>query len=331
MKRCIGVVLAVIMLLAVVTGCSAKKSIRDENLSEICTLGQYKGIEISQKTIDEYVEKQLDSLLTSKSTTTEVTNRPAKKGDTVNVSYTGVSDGETFDEGKMDVEIGSGKTIEGFEDAIIGLSIGETKTVDLTFPESYPSNPKLAGKPATFTITLNSIEENVIPELTDAFIAENSKYKTVEEYRTETAAAYRKTTVWNTVISNAKVSSYPKDHVKVYYDAQIKSIENSMLAYGMTLNQYISMLGLTNESFAKQVVDSAKSTVKQSIVIYLIADAEQITVSDEEYQAKVEELAAAYEITEKELLKSFTREDIDLEVLAAKVMDFTNDASTVTE
>lgn len=329
MKRCIGIFLAVLMLSAIMTGCGTQKSLRDENLSEICTLGQYKGIEITQKSIDEQVASALESLLSSKATTEEITDRPAQKGDTVEITYAGVSEGETFDSGTMEVEIGSGETIDGFEDAIIGLEIGKTTIAELTFPESYPNNPDLAGKPATFTITLDGITANVQPELTDSFIAENTDYKTIEEYRTETAADYLETTIWEAVIANAKISSYPKDYVKEYYDAQIESLENSMLSYGMTLNQYISMLGLSNTSFAQQIVDSAKQTVKQIIVVYMIADAESITVSEEEYQAKLTELAEAYALTEEEVLKNISREDIELEALADKVMSFTADAAAV--
>ena len=143
------------------------------------TLGQYEGIEVPASEIavtQAQIEAEIAELLSEHSETKEVTDRAAKLGDTVDIDYEGYMDGEQFEGGtgnNPSLELGSGSFIDGFEDGIVGHKVGDNFDLDLSFPDPYPNNPDLAGKPVTFIVTLNSITETVEPTLTDAFVTLN--------------------------------------------------------------------------------------------------------------------------------------------------------------
>lgn len=322
MKKFSVLLLTAAMLLMTMTSCS--KNLADEDLSKYMTLGTYKGIEVSQAATDKYVDEQLESLVSSKATTNEVTDRAAKEGDTVSINYSGSIDGQLFEGGTGTTDalvLGSGSMIDGFEDAIIGMNLGETKEAPVTFPEEYKNNPDLQGKEAIFTITLNGIKEKVSPELTDAFIAENTNYETIEAYREATAETYVKNTVWTAVVANATVNEYPYDYVKEYYDQQITTMNNSLAQYNHTIASYLKAMNQSQEAFYANLAEQAKRAIKQNMTIYMIADAEGLTVSDEAYNELVAELAETNSMTEKEVVKAVGKESINLQILSEQVLD----------
>ena len=188
-KRLVALFCATLAASMILVGCQASKGLETDNLK----ITQYKGVEVSaadkpEKVTDDDVEQYIQSQLTSSATTTEVTDRAAQKGDTVDIAFVGTIDGEAFDGGSSDsysLELGSGTMIDGFEDSIIGHNVGETFVWDGKFPDDYQSTD-LAGKACQFTITVNSISEQNVPELTDEWVANNSESsKTVKEYKKE--------------------------------------------------------------------------------------------------------------------------------------------------
>lgn len=188
-KRLAALFCATLATSMILVGCQASKGLETDNLK----ITQYKGVEVSaadkpEKVTDDDVEQYIQSQLTSSATTTEVTDRAAQKGDTVDIAFVGTIDGEAFDGGSSDsysLELGSGTMIDGFEDSIIGHNVGETFVWDGKFPDDYQSTD-LAGKACQFTITVNSISEQNVPELTDEWVANNSESsKTVKEYKKE--------------------------------------------------------------------------------------------------------------------------------------------------
>ena len=159
------------------------------NVADYVTLGEYKGIEVSVDApvvTDEYLDSYIDYVLQSNMVTTEITDRPVEEGDIVNIDYEGKIDGVAFDGGTAqgyDLTIGSGTFIDGFEDGLIGAETGETVDVNVTFPENYQGE-EVAGKDAVFTVTVNSISVETLPELTDEFVQGlDVGVNTVEEYR----------------------------------------------------------------------------------------------------------------------------------------------------
>ena len=236
MKKKLAVLAAGICALSLfLTGCSGEIS------NDYVTITKYKDVEIDKVDADAVsdndVEAQINSVLQSKSTTTEVTDRAAQTGDTVTIDYEGKKDGVAFDGGtanNYELTIGSGTFIDGFEDGIIGMKKGQTKDLDLTFPEEY-SSEELAGQEVVFKVTLQSFKR--APELTDDWAAKNTDCKTAEEYRKEirttledeaktSAQNTLRETAWNTVLSASEVKEYPQDDLdtaalelqKVYVD-----------------------------------------------------------------------------------------------------------------
>ena len=162
-------------------------------------VGQYKGVEIEKVEVeavtDEDIEDALNELVDEYTTTEDVTDRTdVQDGDIANIDYVGKIDGVEFEGGAdegFDLEIGSGTFIDGFEEGLIGAKVGDTVDVKVTFPDPYENNTDLSGKEAVFTVTVNSIQAEVVPELTDAFVAENTDYTTIEEYRVIVMEAQR--------------------------------------------------------------------------------------------------------------------------------------------
>ncbi|MBQ3109203.1 MAG: trigger factor [Clostridia bacterium] len=269
------------------------------------TLGQYKGIEIEKvvpkEVTDEDVQARIDSALAAHATEQEVTDRPAKEGDILSIDYVGTMNGEQFEGGTAEDQrcvIGSGSYIDGFEEGLIGVSMGEHTVLELTFPEVYKNNEALAGKPVTFVVTVNSIKEEILPEYNDAFIAEHYDYSTTAEYEAavreelavtnaEAANEERLTAAWNAAIANATFNSYPQRELDMYTNNTVTSYtyvaENY---YGMDLETFLSNLyGMTVEEFTAQAKDDAKLMVEDLLVVKAIANAENIEVTDEEYEA----------------------------------------------
>ena len=194
MKKQTVFMAAVLAAVALATGCGAKKSeVKTDyvdDLSKYVTLGEYKGLEYeetSTEVTDEDVQAELDYLLESKADVEKIMDGTVADGDTVNIDFTGMRDGVAFDGGSgtgYDLTIGSNSFIDNFEEQLIGMKPGDTKEINVTFPDPYPNNPDLAGVPVVFEVTVNYIcGENIIPEMSDQFIADNTDYQTVDEYK----------------------------------------------------------------------------------------------------------------------------------------------------
>lgn len=216
-------------------------------------LGDYKGITVEYaesteevEVTDDEVETQVTTLLEENKTSEEIKDRAVKDGDIVNIDYEGTKDGVAFDGGTAEgyeLTIGSGTFIDGFEDGLIGVEIGETTKLNLTFPEEY-SNEDLAGQDVVFEVTVNSIRVENTPELTDDFVAENTEYKTVEEYKEGIKAdllSHKEWQVklekwsacWEVAVDNATVITFDK--------IEVEELKQEMTDYYTQMAQYYSM------------------------------------------------------------------------------------------
>ncbi|HOO27447.1 MAG TPA: trigger factor, partial [Lachnospiraceae bacterium] len=234
-----------------VTGCADKSKIKAE---DYISLGEYEGLEVtrvSTEVTDEEIQQQIDSILSDYATTEEITDRTdVQEGDVVNIDYTGTLDGEVFDGGSaqgFDLEIGSGRFIDGFEEGLIGADVGDTVTLNLTFPGEYSNNPDLAGKDVVFAVKINSISKSELPEFNDAFIAQESsgQFSTVVDfkaYMTEQMESSRKeyadsimyTELLDEAVDNAEViKDIPEEYVQEKIDEMIRTTKSGAEAYGM--------------------------------------------------------------------------------------------------
>lgn len=308
MKRFIGVCLCGLLAAAIMCGCSGKSGDTADTTvaavsSDKVTLGDYIGITykpLDVEVTDEEVEAQIQSVLDAHPTRNEV-DRAAKDGDVVNIDYVGMKDGVAFDGGTAegyDLELGSGRFIEGFEDGLIGAVKGQELSLNLTFPEDY-RNEDLAGQDVVFDVTVNAVQESIPAELNDDFVKSYTEYDTVDAYREgmrkdleEAAAAAAKnqkeTDVFLKVVENSTVD-LTEEEIQACYDEQYDMYKRQADMFGVEMEDFVSLYGMKMEDFESQLMVQAEEAAKQNAVASAIAAAEGITISDEDREALAEE------------------------------------------
>ncbi len=299
------------------TGCSG------ELFNEYVTIVQYKDMEVEkiepQEVTDDQVEVYIQSVQESMAETKEITDRAAELGDTAVIDYEGKKDGVAFDGGtdtNYPLGLGSGAFIPGFEEGIVGHSIGETFDVPLTFPETYKNNPDLAGQEVVFTVTLHSLSRREVPELDDAFVKNVSETSnTVEEYkkeiresleeasRKEAEAAFEES-AWNALLENTSVNRYPREElqrtnakIQEYYEGLAESYEMEFADF------LAASMNMDEDTFLAEVFKEGKRRVKESLIIGLIAEKEDIDLSDEAKEPMYDLLAEDRQFDSAESLK----------------------------
>lgn len=297
----------------------------NEASNDYVKVGGYKGIEVDkvddkQEVSDEDVDNYIDTV--RKQNMTEDKDASAEEGDTVNIDFVGKMDGQEFEGGSaqgQELTIGSAGYIEGFEDSIIGHKAGETFDWNGQFPDPYENQPDYAGKPVTFTITVNSVMR--MPELTDDFVKTVSeKSKTVAEYKKEVKKILEdnaeenyqydlESEAWDAVLEKAEVISYPEDEVKETEQQIINNYKSIAEAYGMEYEDYITSQGMEVKDFEKQVSQAAENSVKQKYLAQAIAEEEKLSLTDEEYEKEFKKLAEEYGYPDVDTMKESAGED----------------------
>lgn len=314
------------------------------------TLGAYKGLEVTVDPVAEVTEEEIDTTIegsvTSNDLYEEVTEGTVADGDLVNIDYEGKLDGEAFDGGTaqgQDLLIGSGSFIDGFEEGLIGVEVGETVDLELTFPENYQSE-ELAGQDTVFTVTVNSIK--VIPEMDDelANTLSGGEYTTMDAYREyiretlqEDHAQTQETDIlvdlMTQLYNTCTIEEYPQELVD-YSMASMKNSYSEMAAmYGMELDDLLSSFyGITEEEFDQQMEEYIKQSLQQEMILKAIAEEEDMTISDEEYTQGCENYrqAQGYDTVE-DLVADYGEEVIRTSLLIDKAMDFVRENAVVTE
>ena len=293
-------------------------------------LGKYKGVEISkvEYTVeDKDIEHELGHMQEHNSRLITIEDRALENGDISTIDFEGFVDGVAFEGGKAEgheLEIGSGSFIPGFEEQLVGMKIEEEKEIKVTFPEEYFSKD-LAGKEATFKVKLHAIKKKELPELDDEFAKDVSEFDTLAElkasikekleksneqrakYETEEAAI-------KAVCETAKLD-IPSGMIDLEVDNMLKDFEQRLSYQGLNLEQYLNMIGRTEEEMRKEYEPQATEAIKSRLVLEAIINAEKIEASEEEINAKMEEMAKNYgkkveELSENENLKKYLDEGI---------------------
>ena len=301
-------------------------------------LGKYKGIEIKKieyPVKDEDVQNEIKQMQDKNSRLVTVDDRALENGDTATIDFEGFVDGVAFEGGKAEgheLEIGSGAFIPGFEDQLVGMKIDEEKEIKVTFPKEYFSKD-LAGKEATFKVKLHEIKKKELPNLDDEFAKDVSEFDTLKEleasikerlekdnaqkakYETEEAAI-------KAVCDKSKVE-IPSGMVDMEVDHMIQDINQRLSYQGLKLEQYLKMIGKTEEEVRKEYEPQAIEAIKSRLTLEAVRKAEKIEATDEEINAKLEEMAKNYgkkveEINDNENLKDYIKEGIESE----KAIDF---------
>lgn len=332
-KKIITLALAAMMVFSL-AACSGPNY--DFDLTEYITLGEYKGIEISKAKIDEQLAEIVDELIESAATKLEVTDRAAKEGDIVNIDFVGKLDGEEIvDENgltpasdeSVDVTIGDGAFVEGFEESIIGHLVEDAYTVDITFPEGYQGTA-LAGKTVTFDITVNSITEKILPEYDNDLVKSKTTYETIPEFEAQMIKSLREEIVWNALSTSSVVKKYPEKNVKSYYDQTVEQYKQYASAYGYSFDSFIqSAMQTTTKTFLQQVISEAKSSVRNEMILHSFIKAESIELTKEEYNSRIDALVEEYAVKDaKELEKTYGKEMIEntmlYDIMIEKLLEY---------
>lgn len=315
-----------------------------DDVSKYVTIGQYKGLSLDKSVeavTDDMVDGRIKEELQNKAE--EVTEGSVQNGDVVTINYVGTKDGVAFDGGtanNYELTIGSGTFIDGFEDGIIGMKKGQTKDLDLTFPEEY-SSEELAGQEVVFKVTLQSFKR--APELTDDWAAKNTDCKTAEEYRKEirttledeaktSAQNTLRETAWNTVLSASEVKEYPQDDLDTAKTEFKTLYENYAKQGDMTLEDFVKAQGISMDDFEEQSSQYAEYKVKQNLIVQGIMDAENMTLEDEKSLSIQDELIKAYNVKDlAALVDKYGQAAVDESIGLLRVEDFILDNATVEE
>ena len=324
-KKVVAILTGALAASMLLSGCAASKGLETDELQ----ISMYKGVEVEEvekpeEVTDEDVENTINATLQSNATIKEITDRAVESGDTATIDFVGKMDGEEFDGGSSTdypLEIGSGQFIDGFEDSVIGHEIGETYDWNGKFPDNY-DNTDLAGKDVVFTITVKSISQTEVPELTDDFVKQVSEESTnVKEYKEEVKKQLEEDNeqnyedsltqeAWDKVLENTEVKKYPEDEVKEFCDSLIEQYKTAAEYYGQEYEDFIeTQMGTTVEDFEQQVEDVAKENIKQKMATKAIADKEKIKLDDETYEKELKELADLYGYTDVDSLKEAASEE----------------------
>lgn len=280
------------------------------------TLGEYKGLEVEKETFqmtDDLLDKEIENMLNAKSKLEDAQEgHKAEMGNTVDLAFEGFIDGVPFEGGKADshqLKLGSKMFIDTFEDQLVGYTVGQEGEINVTFPAEYHAEA-LAGKPATFKVKINSIKTLAKPELTEEF-AKEAGFESVEDLKAKKTAeitAREEARIQNNfvgkliqkVVADSKVD-VPKSMVVREVENRMAEMNQQLAMQGMDLDQYLKMTGMTKEQAFNQIAPMAHNKVQVDLVLEAIAKAENLEVTAEELNTKVEEIAKMYGMTKEQL------------------------------
>lgn len=286
------------------------------------TLGQYKGVEVEKADASvsaEDVEAELKKVQEQNARLLTVEDRGVEDGDQTVIDFEGFVDGKGFEGGKAEdypLTIGSHSFIDTFEEQLIGKKIGEECEVNVTFPTEYHA-ADLAGKPATFKVTVKEIKVKELPELNDEFASEVSEFDTLDEYKkdVEKKLAEKKEIEANSknedavvakVVENASME-IPDKMIDAQAENMVQDMARRMQSQGLSLDMYLKYTGMTVEQMKEQARPDAEKRIRTRLVLEAVAQAENIQISDEKVDEEVAKMAEAYKM-EVDKLKSYMSE-----------------------
>ena len=302
-------------------------------------LGDYKNLE-AKKVVDEVtdddVSAEIERARDRNSRFVEVTDRPAKLDDQVNIDYAGFDGDNQFAGGTakgQELVLGSGHFIPGFEDQLVGATVGQDVDVNVTFPEEYHEK-SLAGKPVVFHVHVNGIREKEVPALDDEF-AKDMGFDTLDEYKADVKANLIKrneeraeTAFENEVVEKAVATcemDIPNGMVEEAIDNMLRDMEMRLMYQGMKLDDYFKYTGQTREQVREMYREQAAERVKTQLALEAIRDAEKIEATEEEMDAEIAKLADSRKKSLEDMKKQLTDGDKEYFKQAAtmnKVVEF---------
>ena len=306
-------------------------------------LGKYLGVQVTKidtSVSEDEVAEALEKERNNNARTVTVTDRPAANGDTVVIDFEGFVDGVAFEGGKGEnhsLELGSHSFIDTFEDQLVGKNAEDEVEVNVTFPEQYQA-AELAGKPAMFKVKIHEIKTKELPQLDDEFAQDVSEFDTLAEYKedvkkrlTEQKENEAKRTKEDEAIQKIIDKSemeLPEAMIETQCENMVNEFAQRIAQSGLSVEQYMQFSGLTIEKLKEQVRPEAETRIKSSLVLEQIAKEENIGVTEEDIDAEVTKMAAAYGM-EADKLKEYMgdaekesmKRDISVTKAVALIMD----------
>lgn len=312
-------------------------------------LGEYKGLEVtkaSTEVTDEEIEEQIQEQLARKAELEIKEDEAIVEGDTAVIDFEGFQDGVAFEGGKGEdypLEIGSGSFIPGFEEQLVGLKTGESKDVVVTFPEEYHA-AELAGKEATFKVTVKEVKTKVLPELNDEFAKEvdpevesldalraKLKEQTATQKQADADGALRDELV-EKAAANAEID-IPEAMIHNEIHRMMDEFGQRLQMQGMSLDLYYQFSGQTEEALHEQMRPDAENRVRISLTLEAIAKAENIEVTQEDIDAELEKMAGQFGMPKEQILTALggTTEILENDIRTQKTVEFLVENAKITE
>lgn len=369
MKKKLVVLLAAVCAVSMLGGCGSdkkndKKSDKKEskstasidyNASDYVTLGDYLGMQVAldsnYEVTDDDVKSKIETLIASYPAYEDTDKTTVENGDFVNIDYEGLKDGVAFDGGTAKgtvLEIGSNKFIDGFESGLIGANVGDTVSLNLTFPENY-QNTELAGQAVVFNVTINKIvtkQDINYDNITDQYVADNFSsqgYETVQalkdgvkEQLTKSNESTKETDTQSAILEKLQevctVNSLPDgvldQRVKDYKDEMEKTLKDK---YNMSVEDYLSSMNETQEQFDTEVNDYMQKNLEVELILTAIADKEGIEVDEDGYKEYINNIISNGNYADEDALMDEYGEDYVKNIYRNnKAMDLITEKAVVT-
>ncbi len=304
------------------------------------TLGQYKGLEVEKAEVtvsDAQVQAELDRMAQNVAST-ETVDRAAQMGDTANIDFEGFDNGVPFEGGKgdnFDLKLGSGSFVPGFEEQVVGMSAGEEKDIDITFPEDY--HKELAGKAVVFHVKVNKVTVTVVPEMDDEFAKDVSEFDTLEELKAdirakalEKAEKNAQTNFETACVDKAAENTtvdMPNALIERELDVQMERFAYQLQMGGYSMEQYAKMMGGDVSTMRNAFRPGAEKQAKISVTLEKIAEVENVTVSEEDIAAEIESLAKQYELEPEKVKEMVPAEELTESLKTRKAVQIIVDSA----
>ena len=314
-------------------------TITTETYPEV-TLGDYKGLEVEKAEVvitDEQVEAELDRMAQNVAST-ETVERAAEMGDTANIDFEGFDNGVPFEGGKgenFDLKLGSGSFVPGFEEQVVGMTAGEEKDIDITFPEDY--HKELAGKAVVFHVKLNKVTATNVPAKDDEFAKDVSEFETLEELKADirvkaqedaekkAQSAFEQACVDKA--AEATTVEMPKALIESELDNQMERFAYQLQMSGYSVEAYAKMMGGDLNTMRNAFRPGAEKQAKVNVTLAKIVEVEGISVTEDEIAAEYEELAKQYELETEKVKNMIPVEEIKTSLETRKAIKLIVDSA----
>ncbi len=307
-------------------------------------ISDYKGMKAPKNVKDvteEDINAQIEQIKQRNARIVSVDNRPAKLDDEVVINFEGFMDGEAFDGGKAEdfpLKLGSGQFIPGFEEQLVDHSIGDEFEINVTFPENYQME-EYAGKPATFKIKINAINETEYPEFDDELIKDTTEFDTVDEWKEDIkktledraesrAESEFENYIMETLIKNVD-AVIPKCMFDHRVDSLIRNFEHNLKHQGMSVEIYLQYTGMDMDSFRETFEDRAENEVKLRLALEKIAELENIEISEDEINSQLQEIADANNLSLDDVKNRLPMDDFLTDLKVNKALDLVKDNAVI--